>query len=166
MDKITQIFNQIRDIPYSVPLSLKETDYCCSGKHKILKKLLEDLGFNVRYRVVSFRWDLFHLPDEISKIPHENFSTHVYLEVLIGDNWLDMDVTWDPGLKNIFSVNEWNGHKNIIAVPILEKFSLKKSQKIMDNETDEEINKDLKINGEFYKKFNFWLKNNRQRNSN
>lgn len=162
MDKISQIFNQIRDIPYYIPLSLKEIDHCCSGKHKTLKKLLEDSGYQVRYQVISFTWDSMNLPKEILEISHENLSSHVYLKVLINNQWIDMDATWDIGLKNIFSVNEWNGDNNIIAVPVLENFSLQKSQEIMENETKEEIINDLKINGKFYQAFNNWLYKLRQ----
>ena len=160
MDKLTKIFNQVRDIPYNIPLSPKETDYCCSGKHKIFKQLLENLAYQVRYRVVSFTWDSLKLPTEIFAIPHENSSTHVYLEIFIDNQWQDVDVTWDIGLKSIFPINQWNGGKNIIAVPVLKKFSSKKSQEIMDNETEEEITNDLKINGKFYEAFNWWLESN------
>lgn len=158
MEEITNIFNQIRDIPYKIPLSPKEVDHCCSGKHKTLKKLLKNLGYQSRYQVVSFKWDSLNLPKEILNTPHENISTHVYLEVLINDKWMDMDATWDPKLEKVLPINEWNGNKNIIAVPVIKKFSPKQSQKIMENENEEEILKDLKINGEFYKSFNNWLK--------
>lgn len=157
MDQITQIFNQIKDIPYSIPLSTKETDYCCSGKHKILKQLLKDLGYQVRYRVVSFNWDSLALPSEIFAIPHENSSTHVYLEIFIDGQWQNMDATWDTGLKSIFSINQWNGSKNIIAVPTINKFSPEDSQKIMDDENETEINRDLEINGKFYQALNQWF---------
>jgi len=49
-------FEQIRDIPYRIPMSLDEVDYCCSGKALLLKNKLESLGFQVRYRVCRFRW--------------------------------------------------------------------------------------------------------------
>ena len=156
MDKITKVFNQVRDIPYKIPISLKELDFCCSGKHKILKNLLEKLGYKTRYRVVSFKWSSLKLPPKIFSVSHENFNTHVYLEVLINGKWLDMDVTWDSKLKSILPVNKWGG-KNIIAVPVLKKFSLKKSQKIMEDESKEEIIKDLKINGKFYQALNLWF---------
>ena len=163
MENITKIFNQVRHIPYSIPLSIKEKDCCCSGKHKILKQLLENLGYKVRYRVISFKWDSMNLPSELTNIPHQNISTHVYLEVLINNKWLDMDATWDIDLKNIFPINNWDGiSNNIIAVPVLKKFSLKKSQEIMNSETEDEINKDLKINEKFYQNFNYWLQSIRQ----
>lgn len=51
---IISTFNQIRDIPYNIPVSLKEEDCCCSGKNKILKKTLEKEGYKVRYHICSF----------------------------------------------------------------------------------------------------------------
>jgi hypothetical protein len=157
MNDIKDIFNQVRDIPYSIPISLSEKDYCCSGKHKVLKKILEDLGYKVRYQVVSFKWSSMDLPQNLLSIPHENLTSHVYLEIFVNNKWIDMDATWDTGLKNIFCVNKWDGNDNIIAVPVIEKFSLKKSQEIMENETTKEVLKDLKINGKFYQAFNDWL---------
>lgn len=69
-----------------------------------------------------------------------------------------VDPTWDIGLKSIFSINEWNLNKNQkIAVKPIKKFSLKKSADIMNNEDDQEILDDLKINGKFYKALNDWL---------
>jgi hypothetical protein len=97
-------------------------------------------------------------------ISHENITTHVYLEVLIKNNWLDVDATWDSGLKSIFTINQWKGVNNAIAVHIIKKFSLEKSQEIMDNENETEITKDLKLNGEFYKKINIWLESVRNLN--
>ncbi|MFA5532615.1 MAG: hypothetical protein WDA13_03395 [Candidatus Shapirobacteria bacterium] len=163
MNNIKDIFNQIRDIPYSIPVSIKEKDYCCSGKHKILKQFLDNLGYKTRYQVVSFEWSSMNLPQKLLNVPHENLISHVYLEIFLNDKWVDMDATWDPKLKSVLPINEWNGSENIIAVPIIEKFSLKKSQEIMENENEEETIKDLKINGKFYQAFNRWLEEIRKR---
>ena len=154
---LVKIFNRIRDIPYKIPVSLKEKDFCCSGKHKLLKEFLEKEGYKVRYRVVSFKWSSLNLPLEVKNISHENICTHVYLEILINTNWVNMDATWDPMLKNIFTINQWNRNVNNIAVQIIEKFYIKKSQEIMKRETEDCITEDLKINGKFYKAFNNFL---------
>ena len=120
MSNIAQIFNQVRDIPYKIPVSPKEKDCCCSGKHKILKKLLENLGYKVRYRVISFKWSSINLPKILLDIPHNDLSSHVYLEIFIENKWINMDVTWDSDLKNVFIINQWNSKNNVIAVPIIE----------------------------------------------
>jgi hypothetical protein len=155
---IISIFNQVRDIPYKIPIDLIEIDNCCSGKHKTLKGILEKENYQIRYRVCSFSWSSMNLPEKILSVPHDDLSTHVYLEIFINDKWLIMDATWDSKLKNFFHINQWNNlDENRIAVLPIETFSLEKSLDIMENSNDQEILDDLKINGEFYKSFNNWL---------
>ena len=159
---IIKAFQTVRDMPYRIPLALGEKDFCCSGKHKILKDLLIRQGFEVRYRVCSFLWSSIDLPSEVSDVPHDDLSSHVWLEVLIDGEWIVVDATWDSGLKNILHVNEWDGKSNTQpAVKPIEIFSPQKSADIMNNENDEDILNDLKINGEFYKAFNDWLEEQR-----
>ena len=163
---IISIFNQIRDIPYNIPVSLKEEDFCCSGKNKILKKALEKEGYKVRYRICSFLWaSSIDLPQKVLDVPHEVNNTHAYLEVLFKNKWVIVDPTWDIGLKNIFPINEWNLNKNNkIAVKPIKNFSLKKSADIMNSEDEQGILDDLKINGKFYKAINNWLSEIRKEN--
>ena len=153
------IFKKIRDIPYQIPLKTKEPDYCCSGKHIALKKSLEKLGYQVRYRVCSFRWSDLHLPEKLTGIPHENNSTHVYLEVYIDNKWKIVDATWDKGLSSFFQINEWDGKTDTrIAIPVLGSFSAKKSNEVMLSENEKTVEADLKTNGSFYRELNKFLK--------
>ncbi|MEX0877562.1 MAG: hypothetical protein WDZ40_01705 [Candidatus Spechtbacterales bacterium] len=157
-----EAFKTVRDVPYRVPLALRENDVCCSGKCKLLKDLFEKQGLEVRYRVCTFLWSSINLPKEVSSVPHDDNSTHVWLEVLINDEWIIVDATWDSSLINIFHVNEWDGKSNTQpAVEPIETFSPQKSADIMNSENDEDILNDLKINGKFYKAFNGWLAENR-----
>ena len=159
---IIEAFKAVRDMPYKIPLTLGEKDVSCSGKHKILKDLFTEQGFEVRYQVCSFLWSSFDLPRDVSNVPHDDLSSHVWLEVLIDGKWVIVDATLDIGIKNIFHVNEWDGKSNTeTAVKPLEIFTPQKSADIMNGENDEEILSDLKINGEFYKAFNGWLTENR-----
>ncbi|MFA6184723.1 MAG: hypothetical protein WCT51_04830 [Candidatus Shapirobacteria bacterium] len=156
--EIVDIFNQIRDLPYKIPITSKEEDFCCSGKTISLKNILEKKGYRVRYRVCSFSWNSIDLPSEVLKISHENLSTHVYLEILIDNKWIIMDATWDPKLKKFFHINDWNNKdNNQIAVEPIETFTIEKSLDIMEKTDEKEIVDDLKINGEFYQAFNNWL---------
>ncbi len=149
-------------MPYRIPLALGEKDVCCSGKHKLLKNLFEKQGLEVRYRVCTFLWSSIDLPGEVSKVPHHDLSSHVWLEVLIDGKWVIVDATWDIGVKNILHVNEWDGKSNTEpAVKPIKVFSPQKSTDIMNNESDEDTLNDLKINGEFYKAFNVWLEEQR-----
>jgi hypothetical protein len=155
---IIENFTTIRDIPYTIPLSLDEKDCCCSGKHMQLKKLFEIAGFKARYRVCSFLWSTMELPQKVLAVSHEDYSTHVFLEILIHDQWITVDATRDPALHNILSINERDGTSHTsIAVPPIKIFSPEKSLAIMAAEDDEEILRDLEKHGKFYHTFNEWL---------
>jgi len=161
MDIISD-FQYVRDIPYRLPLGLSEEDFSCSAKHKILKERLAKKGHEARYRVCSFLWSSLGLPKEISSIPHDDYSTHLFLEVLIDEKWLTVDATWDIGLRNIFHINEWDGKSNTeIAVIAIKIFTPQESAEIMDGADEAEEIKELEANGEFYRAFNGWLEGNR-----
>ena len=159
---IISAFTSVRDMPYRIPLDLVEKDACCSGKHKILKDLFTEQGLDVRYRACSFLWNSVDLPSDVSSVPHDNLSSHVWLEVMMNGEWVTVDATWDIGIKNIFRVNEWDGKSSTeTAVKPLEIFTPQKSIDIMNSESNEEVLNDLKINREFYRAFNNWLAKSR-----
>lgn len=155
---IVDMFNKVRDIPYRIPLTSTEEDRCCSGKMKQLKQMLEQAGYQARYRICEFRWSDIPLPNEVSEVPHEDLVTHVYLEVKINGSWVIVDPTWDSGVKSVLPVNEWDGKSDTqVAVPVLKTYGLKKSLEVIKSENKEVIEADLAKNGEFYKAFNSWL---------
>lgn len=161
---IIEEFNKVRDIPYRIPLSLEEPDECCTGKADILFKELKKGGYNVRYRLCTFRWSSLALPKELQILPHEDDSSHTYLEIEINGEWKIVDATWDRGLKNLFIVNEWDGKSDTdIAVPCIECLSPEKSLEYIKNiSAPGAIIADLKVNREFYEAFNKWLELNRR----
>jgi hypothetical protein len=162
MSAAISAFKTVRDMPYRIPLALDEEDSCCNGKHRILKNLLIEQGFKVRYRICTFRWSSINLPEKVSNVPHDDNCAHLYLEVMINGRWVIVDATWDGGLKDIFHINEWDGKQNTeIAVKSISIFSPKESAEIMKNDDEEEILSDLQINVEFYRAFNRWLEENR-----
>ena len=163
--EIIQLFTQIRDIPYRIPLSKKEADDCCNGKAIRLKKALEEIGYECRYRVCEFRWSDLDLPKELLEIPHQDLSTHVYLEVNIDDKWVNVDPSWDSELKAILPVNDWDGKSDtIIAVKPLKLYSLEESAEIMaESEKGQGLEGELGVSGEFFKAFNEYLENNRRK---
>jgi arylamine N-acetyltransferase len=162
---IIKEFEKIRDIPYRIPLSLEEPDECCSGKADMLFKILKKSGYDVRYRICTFRWSDLDLPKEIQNISHDDESSHAYLEVNINGKWKIVDATWDKKLKGIFNINEWDGKSDTeIAVPVRECLSPEKSTKyIKHTSTPEAIAADLKVNREFYQAFNKWLNTKRSK---
>lgn len=151
-------FEDIRDIPYAIPLGMSETDDCCSGKHRRLKTQLEARGLKTDWQVCSFKWSQLKLPKKVLALPHADDSTHVFLRVLIESNWVDVDATWDAAVMRVLPVNKWDGKTSTgIAVPAIEFFSLEESRKIMDEENPQETSQDIATNGKFYRAFNEWL---------
>jgi hypothetical protein len=132
---IIEEFKTVRDMPYRIPLALGEKDICCGGKHKILKDLFIEQGLDVRYRVCSFLWSSIDLPEKVSRVPHNDNSTHVWLEVFINNEWIITDATWDSDLKKIFHVNEWDGKSKKIRgqVPNRREIRLLSGMRIEEN---------------------------------
>lgn len=152
-----EIFESVRDIPYRIPLSPNEESSNCSGKAIRLKSLLKTHGYESRYRICKFLWSDIALPEKIATIPHNDESTHVFLEVLVGDRWITVDPAWDSPLKQIFPTSEWSGEDAPIAVNPHGFFDYETSRQIMEDPNPEDIIQDLAINGDFYGAFNRWL---------
>lgn len=133
-NEINNIFEEIRDIPYSIPESFTLQNTWCSWKAILLKQKLENLWITCHYRVCDFYWDTLNIPDNILKIPHDNYSTHVYIEMNFDGKEIILDPTWDMWLKDIFQINIWDKQNSTdIAVSYNEIFSIEKSTLIMEN---------------------------------
>lgn len=159
---LSEVFSRIRDIPYRIPLTSQEADLSCTGKHKQLKLVLEEAGFEVRWRVCTFKWSDLDLPTELMSTKHDDDSTHAYLEVLVNGVWKIVDATWDASLSRVLPVSEWDGESDTqIAVKCLSTYSPEESAKIIADESPEVIESDLETNGELYSAFNDWLKRER-----
>jgi hypothetical protein len=157
-----EIFNQIRDFPYRIPLSDLEPNDSCSGKVMRLKKALDEAGLTTRYRVCDFKWSDLPLPDEVLCVPHSPAATHVYLEVQRGDSWISIDPTWDTALSSVFPIASWDGISSTsIAVAPLKLFSDEESRIIMEEPNAVQNAVDLQINRLFYQKLNHWLEQQR-----
>lgn len=156
-----EIFNKIRDIPYRIPLALNERDDCCSGKCMQLKSELEKLWINSRYRICEFLRSELNLPKKVLEVEHEDFSTHVYLEVKLRHGVADtiiLDPTRDIWLKSVLPVNERDGKSNTTcAVKPKKLLSLEESHKIMTQVSKKETQRDFKRNWNFYRKLNDWF---------
>jgi len=157
---LIEIFHQVRNIPYRIPLSLDETEGeyggSCLYKVELLKKLLEAEGLECRYRIGIFLWSQLNLPEKIMKAKHNDRGEHVWLEVCINNKWIILDPSWDIGLAGIFSINSWDGISDTKpAVKPIEILDVSASADIMNFDNYEEaFLEDLAINGEFYKALN------------
>jgi len=115
------LFERVRDIPYHYPASRDPEDVLragvgtCSGKHYLLAELYRRLGLRVRNMICSHRFNESPLPfpDEMQAMlrKDEIVDMHDYLQVEVGGDWLDVDATWESGLREFgFPVNEeWDG---------------------------------------------------------
>ena len=164
-NNIIKEFEKVRDIPYRIALLLDEPSGDCLGKAQLLFKIFEKYGYKVRYRICKIKWSSLNLPDEITKIPHDDNCSHAYLEVKINEDWKIIDPTWDKGLKNLFPINEWDGKSGTkLAIPSAETLTPEASLEHLKYITTlEGIESDLKENGKFYKALNEWLEISRQK---
>lgn len=157
---LVEIFYEVRDIPYRIPLAPGEPDQTCLGKTKRLLEGLAAEGAAVRPRCSDFNWSDLPLPSEVAAQPHEDKCGHIYLEILLGKDWKVLDPTWDKSLSNLFPVNEWDGRNGTpIAVPVRGKiYGIQESLEIYhEPETPEELEEDLAAQEMFYRAFNDWL---------
>jgi hypothetical protein len=159
---IISIFNSVRDIPYRISVVWGEENLSCIGKCDRLYNQLKAKGYQLRYRICTFKWSSINLPDEIKNIPHEDECNHTYLEIHIDGGWKILDATWDSRLKNIFHINEWDGKSNTrIGVKPMKIFSPDESEVIVRSRDKEGFIKNRKANGRFFQAINKWLEQNR-----
>ncbi len=120
-----KIFESIRDIPYRI--DCQENDTSCRAKSKILGDLLTRIGLKCEaIRGVS-QWSELGLPDNILGLIKRPIFNHLFVRVYIPENkkWVNVDATWDIGLKRKFVVSQWDGLSDTpLACPVttIEKF--------------------------------------------
>lgn len=159
---IIQVFEHIRDAPYNIPLSETEVNNSCSSKAYRLHQALTQGGYSARYRVCDFAWSDLPISKTILSVPHVDQGMHVYLEVCIQDNWIDIDPTWDAQLRHVFTISEWDGVSSThIAVKPLRLYSHEESTQIMEQPDLDKDKEDIQKNGAFYKALNIWLESQR-----
>jgi hypothetical protein len=123
--KIVELFEQVQKIPYQVSQyneevidhSLEKGD--CRHKHFLLKKLLQQEGFEVKETKVVFDWKDISIPTEILGILKAGTVwDHDSLQVNVDGRWIRVDCTWNPELKGKgFPVTEnWDGVSDTMQV--------------------------------------------------
>lgn len=156
-----QKFNSIRDIPYRLPVTkkeLKEQDYTCMGKNKMLFDAFKDY-YPVRFRFCEFFWNEQNLPHDIfAKFNKELKDHHCYLELFLNNRWITLDASIDSGVKAIINVNEWDG-ENDTSISIhyrrIIPYNCPQHQQIEQEKFDIEKRwNDIKNNCEFCKEVN------------
>jgi hypothetical protein len=124
------LFEQVRDLPYCYPASrdpsevLKRGQGSCSGKHYLLGELLRRTGLSVRNMICTHRFNESPLPfpENMQELLRKNeiVDLHDYLQVLIDGDWVDIDATWELGLRDFgFPVtDDWDGRSSMLLTVI------------------------------------------------
>lgn len=136
-ERLIYLFKAVRDIPYGSigsrdPNKVYEANKgTCSGKHALLKLLLEQIGLDVKDKICVHCFnDLpIDFPEKINTFlqNHEIFDPHNYLQVFLNGVWLDLDVTWDSPLARYgFETNDgWNAKTDAhLCVSLLEDYDV------------------------------------------
>ena len=157
MDAV-EYFRFVRDIPFRIPLSVIEPDYCCTGKHAVLNTLLSSLGLRVKYAFCEWRWSSLDLPKSLKALPHEDRIGHVYLEVYNKQQrrWMIVDATWDKKLGSKLPISEWDG-KSDTVIAVKPTKMLKERADNLERPSEARWKKYVKAEGQFVEAFNRWL---------
>jgi hypothetical protein len=131
------LFERVRDIPYVYPATrdpgevLRTRAGSCSGKHYLLGDLLRMQGLKVRNMICRHRFNESPLPfpDEMQGILMKNeiVDLHDYLQIQIDGGWIEVDATWEAGLREFgFPVTEnWDGRQAmLLSVVVDEEFPI------------------------------------------
>lgn len=107
-----------RNLAYQIPLSTREKDTSCAGKHLRLMSFCRKENIPVRQRIAFFRWEDIALPKEILVLNQEKHPSHLYLEVSDGKTWHSLDATWDPELAPLLPINTWNNFEQEMRIAV------------------------------------------------
>lgn len=130
------VFERVRDIPYAYPASrdpvevLESGHGSCSGKHYLLGEMYRLLGLKVRHMICTHRFNEAPIvfPPYMQAMLQKNeiIDLHDYLQLWIDDSWIDIDATWERGLREFgFPVNEeWDGKNGMLLSVVPEDFAV------------------------------------------
>jgi transglutaminase-like putative cysteine protease len=130
------VFNRVRDIPYSYPSSRDPVEVLqvgrgsCSGKHYLLGELFRLLGLPVRHMLCTHRFNesplVFPPPMQEMLRKNEIVDLHDYLQIAVDGTWVDIDATWERGLREFgFPVNEdWDGKSAMVLSVVPEEYAV------------------------------------------
>jgi len=130
------LFEQVRDIPYCYPATRDPAELLrvgrgsCSGKHYLLGELFRRLTLPVRHMICTHRFNESPLvfPEPMQEVLRKNeiVDFHDYLQIEVGGQWIDVDATWERGLREFgFPVNEdWDGASAMLLSVVPEDFAV------------------------------------------
>lgn len=130
------LFEKVRDIPYAYPTSrdpaevLQSNRGSCSGKHYLLGAMYNLLNLPARHMICTHRFNESPIvfPDEMQDMlcKNEIVDLHDYLQIEVGGTWVDVDATWEAGLRAFgFPVSEdWDGTSPMALSVVPEELTL------------------------------------------
>jgi hypothetical protein len=130
-----KLFENVRDIPYCYPASrdpaevLKQRRGSCSGKHYLLGALFRMLGLRVRHMICTHRFNesplVFPPPMQEMLRKNEIVDLHDYLQIAVEDTWIDIDATWERGLREFgfLGNDEWDGKGAMLLSVVADDFA-------------------------------------------
>lgn len=153
--KAVEKFYEVRAMPYHIALNDKESNWDCETKNRKLAKELEELAYKTRERIGLIRWSELEIPQEIKDLPHDDESSHLFLEVIPPGNtdWVAIDCTWNPELKRAdFPIAEWDGKNSTkVAFDCYKMIPVEKNEEYLSGIDYDE---DIKVNYKIYDAFN------------
>ncbi len=119
-DRRIRAFHFVRDIPYGNIGSRSPYDVLlanmgtCSGKHALLKLILEALGYEVQSWFAKHDFGVFPIdpwPEELREFRGKALPDyHDFLKVKIDGKWLTVDAIFDLWMDTLgFTVQDWDG---------------------------------------------------------
>ncbi len=148
-------FEASREEPFLMPEEINGYDGRCFGKHRRLKRKIDELGIKTRFRVARFSWSRQNIPKEIIDLALRDENHHLFLQVKVYSKWLNVDSTYDSRMPKF---NEWDARSNTeIAVDYDENLSDEESLDIEEEEKELFV-KEFDLWQDFYRELNKYLR--------
>lgn len=115
INRASQIFAEVRDVPYVLGLDgdfkklLKENKGNCARKHLYLAHQLESLGYKISLGITQFDWRDLPIPQGVISLLKNPIDTHTFLFAEFKGYKMRVDATWDTKMPVGFVPNKWDG---------------------------------------------------------
>jgi len=120
-----KIFEAVRDFEYQINNGkepeevIKNKSWYCTSKHRLLKRIYEELWYKTELCFAPFTFDMIYLPDNMRNWWLANKKQyHTFLKLWIDWNDVNIDATYNKELRNFYVVNEnrdWISNQKMIC---------------------------------------------------
>jgi hypothetical protein len=134
---------------------LKMKEWYCVSKHRLLQAVYSRLWYETKLCFISFSFNMVYLPDFLKDWWYANKKWyHTFLQMMINNEWINIDATFNSELKSFYVVNEeWDWISSQKVICDYDKIYIPKS---LDDER--EIKKSLSNSSEITDKDYDWIK--------